>query len=50
MNAACWLLGPEGLLRGVPGVVPQDCTITADHADSEQGLHDLYGLGLDEPE
>jgi uncharacterized membrane protein len=48
MEAACWLLGPDGLLSGVPGVVLGDCTITATYADSERGLDDP--LGLDEPE
>src|SRR6266545_6928335 len=38
MNAASWLLGPGGLLRGVPGVVPGDCTVTATYAASEHGL------------
>jgi hypothetical protein len=49
MNAVSWLLGPDGLLRGVPGVIPGDCTLTATYADSERGLDDPLGSGLDEP-
>jgi hypothetical protein len=45
MSAASWLLGPYGLLRGVPGVVPRNCTIAAAYADSEHGLDDGDGLG-----
>jgi hypothetical protein len=50
MNAACWLLGPDGLLRGVPGVVPGECTVTATYAASEYGLDHPDGFGLDEPQ